>query len=83
MQVRLFGRPRIEVNGERIETRLSAQGLLLFALLVTHPDETLEREETRTPAVMLHPGSLSRHVAGRRVREIAQHLPAEGGVAVE
>ena len=49
MQVRLFGRPRIEVNGERIETRLSAQGLLLFALLVTHPDETLERGVPATP----------------------------------
>src|SRR4029077_2952297 len=50
---------------------------------VPEPVGILAREETRTPAVMLHPGSLSCHVAGRRVREIAQHLPPDGGVTFE
>ena len=67
------GLPRLTAGIARREARAA----------VPEPVGTLEREETRTPAVMLHPGSLSRHVAGRRVREIAQHLPAEGGVAVE
>jgi hypothetical protein len=67
------GLPRLTAGIARREARAA----------VPEPVGTLEREETRTPAVMLQPGSLSRHVAGRRVREIAQHLPAEGGVAVE
>lgn len=78
MQVRLFGRPRIEVDGERVETRLSAQGLLLFAMLVTHPDETLEREEV---AYTLWPDATESEAraALRRLLYKLQHaLPDEG-----
>ena len=50
---------------------------------VPEPGGILEREQARAPAVVLHPGSLGCHLAGRRVREIPQHLPADGGVAFE
>ena len=50
---------------------------------VPEPVGILEREEARAPAVVLHPGSPCRHLVGRRVRQIPQHLPADGGVALE
>jgi DNA-binding SARP family transcriptional activator len=78
MQVRLFGRPRINPNGEHIETRLSAQGLLVFAMLVTHPDETLDREEV---AYTLWPDateSEARAALRRQVYKLQRALPSEG-----
>jgi DNA-binding SARP family transcriptional activator len=78
MQVRLFGRPRIDVNGERIETRLSTQGLLLFAMLVTHPDETLDREEV---AYSLWPDTTdgeARAALRRQLYKLQRALPGEG-----
>ena len=47
------------------------------------PVGILQREEARAPAVVLDPVTLGRDVVGRRVREIAHHLPADGRVAVE
>ncbi len=47
------------------------------------PSGSLERKEVRSPAVVLDLGSLGRDVVGRRVRELAQHLPADGRIAVE
>jgi LmbE family N-acetylglucosaminyl deacetylase len=38
---------------------------------------TFKCEKARAPAAVLHLGSLSRHVVGRGVREIAWHLPAD------
>ena len=43
----------------------------------------LQREQACTPAAVLHPGPPGRYVAGRCVREISQHLPADSGVAFE
>jgi DNA-binding SARP family transcriptional activator len=77
MQVRLFGRPRIEVNGERIETRLSAQGLLLFALLVTHPDETLEREDVASALWPDTTDAEARAALRRQLYKLQRALPDE------
>ena len=77
MHVRLFGRPRIETNGERIETRLSAQGLLLFTMLVTHPDETRGRDEL---AYSLWPDTTdaeARAALRRQLYKLQRALPEE------
>ena len=66
----------VEVVEQAMVTGWSADG----ALEVTSP---VGRESLRAPAVVLHPGSLGRHVVFRRVREVPQHLPADGGVAFE
>ena len=47
------------------------------------PVGILEREEAGAPALVLHSRSLGRDLVGRRVREIPQHLPADGGIALE
>jgi hypothetical protein len=39
----------------------------------------LQREKARALAVVLRPGSLGCHVTGRRVLQIPQYLPADGG----
>ena len=47
------------------------------------PVGILEREEARAPAVVLHLGSRRRHVVRRRIREISQRLPANGGIGLD
>ncbi len=50
---------------------------------VPQPVGTLERQKTRAPALPLHARSFGGDLVGRRVREIAQHLPADGRIGVE
>jgi hypothetical protein len=47
------------------------------------PVGILEREEPGTPPLVLHARPFGRHLLARGVREIVQHLPADGGIALE
>ena len=44
---------------------------------------TLLGEQARPPTVVFDPAPLDCDIGGGRVGEVAQHLPADGGVAVE
>jgi hypothetical protein len=43
----------------------------------------LQREQPCAPALVLHPGSFGGYFAGRRVGQVAHHLPADRRVAVK
>jgi DNA-binding SARP family transcriptional activator len=75
LQVQLFGYPRIVNSAGRSETRLSAQTLLLFAVLVTRKNEVLDREEI---AFTLWPDfseSDARAALRRHLHKLHQALP--------
>ena len=67
------GLPRLTAGEERRETGAAGP----------EPVRILEREEARAPTVVLHLGSRRRHVVRRRIREISQRLPANGGIALD
>ena len=67
----LQGLQRVHRGGPGLPRFTAGVGRREANAAVPEPVGTLAREQTRTPAVMLHPGPLSRHVPGRRVREIA------------
>ena len=50
---------------------------------IPQPVGALERQEAGAPALVLHARSLGGDLVGRGIGEIAQHLPADGGVALE
>src|SRR4249919_1102903 len=50
---------------------------------IPEPIGTLEPEEARAPTVVLDSGPLGRDLIGGPIPEVVQHLPADGGVAVE
>ena len=47
------------------------------------PVGVLQPEQPGTPALVLHPPPLGRDLAGRGIGEVAQHLPADGRVALQ
>jgi hypothetical protein len=47
------------------------------------PVRRLERQELRTPALGRDACPFGRHLVGGGVKEVAHHLPADGGVAVQ
>ena len=50
---------------------------------VPQPVGIFDRQEACSPALVLHARSLGGDLVGRGIREIAQHLPPDGGVALE
>ena len=50
---------------------------------IPQPVGALERQEPGAPAPVFHACSFGGDLVGRGIREIAEHLPADGGVALE
>ena len=74
--VRLLGPPRVRCGETQLESRVSAQTLLVFALLVTRVGETLQRDEV---AFTLWPDiaeSDARAALRRNLYKLQQALPA-------
>jgi DNA-binding SARP family transcriptional activator len=78
VRVRLFGHSRIDVRDECIETRLSEQSLLLFAMLVTRPHEALGREEVAFTLWPDHTESDAKAALRRHVYKLQHAFPASG-----
>ena len=74
---------RLQRGGPGLPRPAAGVGRREASAAVPQPAGILQREQARAPALVLHPGSLGCHVAGRRVHQIPQHLPADGGVAFE
>ena len=79
----LQGLQGVHRRGPRLPGFAAGVGRREAGAAVPQPVGILERQEAGAPALVLHARSLGRDLVGRGIREIAQHLPANGGIPLE